>query len=338
MSYDSYKRKTHKKNYYQNYRKKSRNCELSSGLKGFILSCNNQEFHAIRTAYSLLNKYADKLYPSADQVMSPDNDADLEESLNKEIETIKKEQHRFNRVGTNCRNMLFIKCQESIDPSSIMMELLKSIEETGQENIQPVIKMMPVQATCNAYTDDIKKKLLTLIEPLEDKDFTYYIMVRIRNNDSVKKEEIVVHLVDLVTTSKKKWTADFNEAKLTISIEVVNTVCCISLLQDFNHYRKYNLEEFISWVQKKRNGDTGGNVEEKPQIPKIEPQDSQAMAEDQVEHEKVSVKQEMKSENDIKSEPMEEVSIKQEMKSENDNKSDPMEGVSVKQEIKNEPI
>lgn len=245
--------KKRKKNYYRSYPKKSKHGELTAGMKGFLVSCNNQEYQALQVGYQLLNKYTDLLYPLPDASEPVKNEnEDLEESLSREIEEIKKQRHRFNRVETGVRNTIFIKCEdEEIDVTKVMFAILKGIEENDHTKVSPVIKMYPVHATCNAYIDNIKKAFSSLIENLEE-ETTYYFVLKIKNNDSIKRDEIIVHLGEVVSDTRKKWVPDFLNAHLTIFISVVNKICCISLMRDFGKYRKYNLEEYLSAINKPR--------------------------------------------------------------------------------------
>ena len=57
------KGKKRNKAYYVASAKKRRwaSC-LDAGMKGFLVTCNNQEKQCVRESYNLLNEYADKLY------------------------------------------------------------------------------------------------------------------------------------------------------------------------------------------------------------------------------------------------------------------------------------
>lgn len=55
----SQKRKN-KKKYFQSS-KKSKYGVLESGMKGFIITCND-EYRTVKEAYNLLNEFADELY------------------------------------------------------------------------------------------------------------------------------------------------------------------------------------------------------------------------------------------------------------------------------------
>lgn len=59
------KGKKRPKSYYikcANKKPKRDSWKLEVGMKGFLVTCNNNEKGAVRDAYNILNEYADKLY------------------------------------------------------------------------------------------------------------------------------------------------------------------------------------------------------------------------------------------------------------------------------------
>lgn len=58
------KNKKRKKSYYIKcaHKKPKRENDLSEDMKGFLVTCNNNEKQAVREMYNILNEYADKLY------------------------------------------------------------------------------------------------------------------------------------------------------------------------------------------------------------------------------------------------------------------------------------
>lgn len=54
-----------------------------------------------------------------------------------------------------------------------------------------------------------------------------------------------------------KNKVDLTSPELTIIVEVIKAVCCVSVVKDYTLYRKYNVQEVVKDETPKADGDTG---------------------------------------------------------------------------------
>lgn len=60
----------------------------------------------------------------------------------------------------------------------------------------------------------------------------------------------------LVGKLNPKNKVDLTSPELTIIVEVIKAVCCLSVVKDYTLYRKYNVQEVVKDETPKADGDT----------------------------------------------------------------------------------
>uniref|UniRef100_T1K5M9 THUMP domain-containing protein n=2 Tax=Tetranychus urticae TaxID=32264 RepID=T1K5M9_TETUR len=284
-----------KKNYYKSFtNKRTKFTPFKEGVKGFLVSCNKSENHAVREAYQLLNKYTEEL---EDLELAAKNsgsnedvsikketgenkavkveDIELDKELAKEVDKLKEVRRRFNQLTTKTHNVIFIEAKEnSLDPNAIVSRMFDDIKNNSTTNVKFCLKMLPVITTCSAHIETIKKTCMNLLEN-QPEEASYYIIPKVRAHDGITREEIIQAIGDAVAEKREKWTPDFDNAKLTIVVNIVNKFCCFSILSNFNQLKKYNPVEYTlargSSTQasediKNENKDESGEAEKSPSI------------------------------------------------------------------------
>uniref|UniRef100_A0A1B6CRM5 THUMP domain-containing protein n=1 Tax=Clastoptera arizonana TaxID=38151 RepID=A0A1B6CRM5_9HEMI len=242
-------------NYHYYKRKKtSRYQLLEPGLKGFLCTCNGREKDCIRESYNILNEYADKLYCTEKSFVNfkdinstqKDNE-EIEDELQQEIATHNQnkllDEKRFQVVDSGTKGCVFIKTLIE-DPIHLAHEIMTDIKNTKQSKARYLLRMIPIEITCKAYLDDIKKAA----EILFDKHFkceptTFSIVYNKRNNNNLLREEIIKSLAIIVTDKNCDHKADLKQAKFTILVEVMKNICCLAVIQDYFDLRKFNITE-----------------------------------------------------------------------------------------------
>lgn len=244
------------KSYYRksgpNYRKQD--CKLQPGMKGILITCSGNESQGVKEAYSLLNEYADQIYgPETNEVDSqqPDkeSDDDISESLEKEVLAL-NEQHRsknkrFKSARTGAKNVIFIQTT-GIDPHRLVANLLTDLEKTRTNKTRAIQRMLPVSHTCKAFPDKIENTAQEMIYPVfhapEAKDSTFCVMFKARNNNTIKKEPTIQLLAPMVMQgSSHIHKVNFDAPDFTVMVDVIGGVCCLSVLENYVHFKKYNL-------------------------------------------------------------------------------------------------
>lgn len=239
-----------KKSYYLTVNKKNKCNKLEAGLKGFMITYNKQEKWCTREAYQLLNEYADKLYLDQSHKSKEQNNEDLEEALAKEIAELNDKKSRFQKVLTSCKNILFIKVDDSIDPFKLSQYIFENIKENKKFITRRVLRILPVEITCKYQIEAISRTFEEIIVNQSLEASTFKIEVKIRNNNDISKNVIIDNLVEIIKTKRQNWKVNFEDPNITIIVYVLNKICCLSFLKNFSYFKKYNPNEFSFFINR----------------------------------------------------------------------------------------
>ncbi|GFR12417.1 THUMP domain-containing protein 1 [Trichonephila clavata] len=235
-----------KKQYYQ-AAKKQKTGVLEAGLKGFLITCNN-EHPCVKESYNLLNEFADELFGTEikDVEKSVSAEIDIEEELKKEIEGIKCNKRRFQQVRTMVKGILFINTTIP-DPTYLATTIFDKVLMTGQKKGRFILKMIPIIITCKATQNDIRKHLDDYLQNFTkddiNKKISHKIESKIRHNTNLSTSHILWYFRESVEKYAPDWTVSLTEPQIVISVYVLRNICCIGFLKNYIAYKKYNLSE-----------------------------------------------------------------------------------------------
>ncbi|XP_022593949.1 THUMP domain-containing protein 1 [Seriola dumerili] len=232
--------------------------ELEVGMEGILITCNMNERKCTAEAFNLLNEYADKLYGPEklqDNTGSSSEEEDAEEedvevALKKEVAQLQasgtKPERRFQALDSGANNVIFIKTQ-NLESDKLVHHILSDLHTTKKKKSRVILRMLPVTGTCKAFQDDMVKYLTTFLEPWfkTPSCATYQIAFKARNSSHNKRDEIIKSIAGLVGKLNPKNKVDLTNPELTIIVEVIKAVCCISVVKDYTLYRKYNVQEVV---------------------------------------------------------------------------------------------
>jgi len=249
--------KKRKKSYYISSCKKKRGNQenLKAGMKGYLITCNGDNAHrAVKEAYRILNEYADIKYgpefPEKDGD-SCEEEGNLEDALKKEVSDIKDANkpgavRRFQSCTTKGKSVVFIKAGVE-DHDQLLHDiftdlLLKQIRKT-----QICLRFYPVVATCQAKSETIIDCVKKCVGPvMVDQDIEnvieFCITFKSRLNGDVKRDDVLLPLVEYIYSSETKHVTNYKTPQLVISIDIIGGTCCISLLRNFFKFKKYNID------------------------------------------------------------------------------------------------
>lgn len=228
-------------------------------MQGILITCNMNERKCTAEAFNLLNEYADKLYgPEKLQVNKASSSSDEEENeeedvdvaLKKEVAQLQsaagKRERRFQALESGANNVIFIQTQ-NLEPDKLVHHILSDLHTTKKKKSRVILRMLPVTGTCKAFQEEMLKYLTTFLEPWfkTPKSATYQIAFKARNSSHNKREEIIKSIAGLVGKLNPKNKVDLTNPELTIIVEVIKAVCCISVARDYTLYRKYNVQEVV---------------------------------------------------------------------------------------------
>ncbi|XP_029284503.1 THUMP domain-containing protein 1 [Cottoperca gobio] len=232
--------------------------ELEVGMQGILITCNMNERKCTAEAFNLLNEYADLLY--GPEKLQDDNgsssegeeadEEDVDVALKKEVAQLKasgaKQERRFQALDSGANNVIFIKTQ-NLESDKLVHHILSDLHTTKKKKSRVILRMLPVSGTCKAFQDDMVKYLTTFLEPWfkTPNCGTYQIAFKARNSSHNKRDEIIKSIAGLVGKLNPKNKVDLTNPELTIIVEVIKAVCCISVVKDYTLYRKYNVQEVV---------------------------------------------------------------------------------------------
>lgn len=242
-------KKRKKKQFYKQFSKKQRYGALQPGVIGILITCNKNEKQCVREAYNILNEYGDKLFGPEKLDTDVGEEKDTEQQLELELQSLKnKNKKRFQQLDTKVSNCLFIRTEIN-DPACLVHNIFEDIQKTQKQKTRYILRMLPIFVTCKAYPENIEKSTITLLEKYANKDLadqTYAIIVKIRYNNNIGREEIISLIYRQISKLKPAWKADLKTFKLAIIVEILHTVCCLGIAKDYLQFRKYNLAEITS--------------------------------------------------------------------------------------------
>ncbi|KPP61508.1 THUMP domain-containing protein 1-like [Scleropages formosus] len=230
--------------------------ELEVGMQGVLITCNMNQRKCTAEAFSLLSEYADQLYGPEKLADSEESEGDAgdaddaEAALKKEVRQMRssaqRSERRFQALDSGANNVVFIRTQ-NLDPNMLVHHILQDLHKTKKMKSRVILRMLPVSGTCRAFIEDMERYLSRFLEPWfrTPNQGTFQIVFKARNNSHTKREEVIKVLAGLVGKMNRKNKVDLTNPQYTIIIEVIKTVCCVSVVQDYMLFRKFNLQEVV---------------------------------------------------------------------------------------------
>lgn len=151
------------------------------------------------------------------------------------------------QVETKVPNCIFIKT--TIDnPNELGVRIIRDIAETQKRKTRMLLRFMPVDVVCRSNVEAIKNAAGQLFDKifLHSEPTTFAIVVNKRYNNDVDRMEIIRELAEMVAFKNSLHKVDLKNAKLTVVVEVVRGLCCLSILPDFIQLKKYNVNELTN--------------------------------------------------------------------------------------------
>ena len=235
------------------------NIDINEEMKGFLIFTDkHREKNCIRDAYNILNDVTEKLYPNLEENKTNINlneeinikniDSNISSKIDEEIKNLKKNKKIFNNINTRCAAIIFIKIEQEysnqISPKEIVNYIINEVTTTKNSLSKCISKFYPIEI-CTKYNLDIfKEKVEELVQKYFphniDKIKTWKIELRVRNNNSVDKNEIKNFIFNKI--NRDKYKVDFKNPELTFLVEISWNLMCLSILEKFSEYKAYNIQ------------------------------------------------------------------------------------------------
>ena len=196
---------------------------------------------------------------NTDEVLSDHNSGsdhfdDVDASLQKEVKALKKSRanknrNRFSQVNSGVNNVLFIRTTLP-DPNRIVDSIFSDVLDSGKGQSRFIMRFMPVLNTCRADAEKIKALAQTVLKPffgeLNEDGHSYAVMFKARNSNLIGSSDVQELIWKVVIEMSIKNRVDLTTPEYVIHVNIMRTICCMSVLNNYKKYSKYNLQELTS--------------------------------------------------------------------------------------------
>ena len=240
-------------------KKKNKNeININGEMKGFLIFTDkHREKNCIRDAYNILNDVTEKLYPNLEnnrgninlnEEINIKNNKDISSKMDEEIQNLQKNNKIYTSINTRCAAIVFIKIEEEyalyISPKEIVNYIINEVINTKKSLSKCISKFYPVEI-CTKYNKEnfiekVEKLTKTYFKNDIDNIKTWKIEIRVRNNNSVNKKEIMNIILNKI--NKDKYKVDYKHPELTFLVEISWNLMCLSVLEKFSEYKSYNIQ------------------------------------------------------------------------------------------------
>ena len=240
-------------------KKKPKNeLNINDEMKGFLIFTDkHREKNCIRDAYNILNDVTEKIYPNLEENKGTINlkeDIEIKENKNvsskieEEIKNLQKNKKIFNSVNTRCAAIVFIKIEEEysfqISPKEVVNYIINEVITTKKSLSKCISKFYPIEICTKYNLDTLNEKVDELAKKYFKDDIdnikTWKIELRVRNNNSVNKKEIMNIIFNKI--NKEKYKVEYKNPELTFFVEISWNLMCLSVLEKFSEYKSYNIQ------------------------------------------------------------------------------------------------
>lgn len=183
----------------------------------------------------------------------------MEAALKKEVTALKKEarseERRFQVVRSGANNCVFIRTTIE-QPDDLVHNIFADIHKTQTSKSRFILRLQPVIASCKAEEEKIERlaeEVLPAFFGEAQGGHTFSILFKVRNNNKVGRNTVLPLVAKVISDMCAGNKVNLDAPELVVCVDVIRTVCCISVLKDFAQFRKYNLQEIVT-VKEDKNG------------------------------------------------------------------------------------
>uniref|UniRef100_A0A1A9ZF01 THUMP domain-containing protein n=1 Tax=Glossina pallidipes TaxID=7398 RepID=A0A1A9ZF01_GLOPL len=268
--------------YRDNKRKKSYKAHkkqfLESGQRGFLATCNSNEWDCVKECYNILNQYADELYGADEGEIKPDckkddkghdsnaaveeegstdDGNDIADDLQTQIKATKeKVKRRFQVVETGVSNCVFIKTVLE-NPVPLAIHIIEDIAKTKKQASRYLTRLIPIQAVCSVTKESIVKAAARICDKyFQTEPTTFSIVYNKSYKHNIDRENLIKELATLIHAKNADHKVDLKHPKKTFFIQLLKNLCCLSIVDNYVGYKKYNLIELARAEECPDNTDT----------------------------------------------------------------------------------
>ncbi|KAL0077541.1 hypothetical protein J3Q64DRAFT_1646636 [Phycomyces blakesleeanus] len=221
-----------------------------------MVSCGvNAETRALGQVQTCLDKYVYELFPDHALTWERfDGNLDIEDSGESEDErrAAVEKQHkekRFQAVDAACGGLVFYRFRINVKPTVFLTKLIdhlthlpKEEQKQAQTSLRHCARWIPLDFICVATTERMSKCFERVVKAHFadglDPNTSVAIVTEIRNNISLKKEDVIQLIAPMLPPQLK---IDLKNPTLVVFVTVFKSVCGMSVLENYYQKKKFNL-------------------------------------------------------------------------------------------------
>ncbi|CAE7075500.1 unnamed protein product [Rhizoctonia solani] len=192
-----------------------------------------------------------------------EEDEDIEKQLAKELSDINKpkmkdsKNRRIATCPTDTACVIYVVTKLPINPVEVVLGHMEQVSQTGISGTRALVRLVPASGICAANIPAITSLATELFaktfdgEGVEPKK--YKIELRIRSHKVLTRDEVIKEIAQCVP-SDKGHTVDLTNQDTTILVELFKGICTISVVPDYEKYKRFNVVQIVQEEQKKKAG------------------------------------------------------------------------------------
>ncbi|CAI4222750.1 unnamed protein product [Auanema sp. JU1783] len=223
---------------------------VEGGLSGLLVTCDGLEKQALAEMYNLIDSILDG-EQSSDKPTNVDESADSgDEDIADSIKRIcndtrdnKTKLRRCKQRPTGVKNCLFVTV-EGVDILDLAEKLVVKAQKTPC--CRHLQRVLPVEQTASVDLKKLSEMISTCVskhmKQKEDGTYpSYALEFKNRNNDSVKKVEVLEMLNDAISAIAPSAKVNLTGAEVLFYIQVVRKTMMVAGIKNFYGLRKYSM-------------------------------------------------------------------------------------------------
>ncbi|KMT14564.1 hypothetical protein BVRB_4g073340 [Beta vulgaris subsp. vulgaris] len=161
-----------------------------------------------------------------------------------------KSKRRFSKIDTGCNGVVIIQMRRrdgDPNPGDIVQHMMESASATKKHMSRFLLRVLPVEISCYASEEDIKRAIKPLVEqyfPVDaEAPIKFAVQYDARANTGIERMKIIDAVAKSIPGTHK---VDLKNPEKTIIVQVVKTVCLIGVVEKYKELAKYNLRQLTS--------------------------------------------------------------------------------------------
>ncbi|KAK6541192.1 hypothetical protein TWF694_008561 [Orbilia ellipsospora] len=233
---------------------------IEPNWKGIFATCDSgRESRCVAELYRLFEEYADNLYgpeetgpatdgpenKTLDETEDKPDTGDIEAAIAAEIDGINAKKQikskRITSIKLDTRCLAFFHTRAPVDPTELIYAIFKDTEISKKRLTKFTNRLTPISKTCKANYESIEEIAKEVLEPhfhSGQKDVKFAIRPNLRDNNVLNRDDIIQTVAKVVGPNHK---VDLKNYDLLIMVEVLRNICGVSVVRDFEHYKRFNL-------------------------------------------------------------------------------------------------